>query len=419
MRSESAFVFVAFLLAACSPSSGGSRGGSFSTVAPATSSLPRSVSPVRSATPAATTSTASASYPTPADLARRHAPLYRFNAWIPTSSSICNKSEDYFPMSVRSFFEQLAAGTVRVVTIEADQNTVGLNEEVALGATPKIDAAAIRDTPIGLTGDEPGTAPVYFHVYEDAKARVRNADGSGSDLWFVEYWLFYPQDASRERVFALGIIFDVGGHKGDWEATTFAVRVTLGPGGAFLSSDVVKGYYSGHGDKQEAELADMTVVNGHPVGFIAVGKHATYPEPGYWTDIFGMLPLAIHDEYFLGNGYAWESWKSPLIDLEDKNNAAEFAPPAFAKLRDPALAATGLTDWRSYKGTWGDSQAFSIPLINFSLPFGDSPDGPWQKGSYGSGAKSTKKWSDVKRTASGLELKSFAPVVPPPVPYRK
>src|SRR5581483_825139 len=130
-----------------------------------------------------------------------------------------------------SYCDQLAAGRARLVTLEADQGALGANEEQALAAKAVIDPDAIHGAPSGLAGDEPGKAPVYFHAYEDAKARVRHADGSGSDLYYIEYWLFYGQDASRERVFFLGTVFDVGGHKGDWEMTTFSVRVNLGAGG--------------------------------------------------------------------------------------------------------------------------------------------------------------------------------------------
>src|SRR5581483_4815081 len=154
------------------------------------------------------------------------------------------------------------------------------------------------------------------------------------------------------------------------------------------------------------------------VGYIAVGKHATYPEPGSWTNLFGLAPLVVHDEFFLGNGVLWRSWCAPLLDLEAKNDPTDFAPASFAALLDPTLAATHLADWRLHRGTWSDSKDYVIPIINVTIP-GDSPKGPYRHGTYGTGGHFTRKWSDVKRTASGLRLGAVPPVVPPPLPVRK
>ena len=414
---------LAGLLAACAPSSS-SPSALPDVVAPSTSAA---TSPSSAATPPSTSPTpVMTPYPTPAELARKHAPLCRFSAWVPGITSIANKSEDYFPGSVRGYLDELASGSARVITQEADAAAVGVSEVKALPARPVIHAGEIDGAPWGLPGDEPGTAPIYFHLYGDTQARVRNPDGSGSDTIYIEYWIFYGQDASREQLAFGGPVFDLGGHEGDWEHTTFAIRVDLGAGGSFLSSRIVEGYYSAHDDRYLVDLADIQLVDDqgspdpqgtHPTSFVSVGKHAEYAQGGYWIDMFGLLPLVIHDEFFLGAGFAWSTWQSTLHDLDDRSAIAEFAPASFASLLDPALAGAGLTDWRDYGGTWGDST--SLALFGKTLPFGGSPGGPWTQSDYGAGPKCSRRWSDTKLGAQGLTILAVPPVVPPPVPIPK
>src|SRR5690242_18621028 len=113
-------------LAACAPSSSHSSGdGSLASAATVTTSVvPTSVAPAASAT----SSSPSTAVVTSTDLARHHAPLFKFNAWVQGSSSINDKSEDYFPMSVRGFFAELASHKARVITKGASGPNVGVSQ---------------------------------------------------------------------------------------------------------------------------------------------------------------------------------------------------------------------------------------------------------------------------------------------------
>src|SRR4051812_33176440 len=100
-------LLAAGVFAACAPS--GSGGGGFAIAPSSSASVTSSTvpAPVGSAavgsvvTAATVAQTVSAAYPTFLELARRHAPLYRFNAYVPgTDDSPQNRSEDFFPMSV-------------------------------------------------------------------------------------------------------------------------------------------------------------------------------------------------------------------------------------------------------------------------------------------------------------------------------
>ncbi|HZU99669.1 MAG TPA: hypothetical protein VFF73_23360 [Planctomycetota bacterium] len=421
--------FVGLVVLACGCGAA-SHGGVF--IAPAVAPVPSTVAATTSAgstsstTSAGTTTTAvttpaTVAPPTTQQLALAHAPLYRFNAFDPGGpSSIANVSEDFFPMSVKSYFDQLEAGSARVAITEACGTTPGTNALRPCGPVV-VSHDAIHGVPQRMSGDDPGTAPVYFHAYEDVAKKVRNPDGSGEDVYDVEYWLFYGVDMSRDEIAGIPYVLDVGGHLGDWETVSVAVAVVLGPGGVYLRDEVRLGIYSAHGKQAsvqpfEMELTDdagtPTPLGAHPVAYVAVGKHASYPEPGYWIDPYHLLPVAIHDEWFLGNGFAWCSWRSPLLDL-DGPATAEFTPASLVALEDSSVQ--GLTDWRKYKGTYGDTQppAGWIASLGF---WGDSPPGPEVHGNYNSMAHGAKAWHDIKTGAKGLVLGPVTTVSPAPIP---
>ncbi len=107
---RSAAIALVVIAAACAPKSSGGPTG--------TLSAPEAV--VASTLVAASVASATPAFPKPLEIARRHAPLYRFNAWVQGSTLLANASEDYFPMSVKEYFDELAAGRVRVAIAEAN-----------------------------------------------------------------------------------------------------------------------------------------------------------------------------------------------------------------------------------------------------------------------------------------------------------
>ena len=356
-------------------------------------------------------------------LARLHAPFYRFNAWIPGNDSPGNKNEDYFPMAVGSWLNQLASRRARVVTTESSGPSVAISQTRPIKGTVVIEPDAVHGVPGRMAGDIPGQAPLYFHIYEEKK--VENPDGSGEDDLVIEYWLFYGQDASRDRVTDFGFVptMDLAGHKGDWEQMSIAIAVLRGAGGAFLRSEPRRAYYTAHGDPHSVELSEFERTDDtgavspggtHPIVYIAMGKHPSYPQPGWWKDPNGYAPFVTHDEFFLGNGFQWRSWESaPLENLDAK--AGAFASRAWQKLLAPGLS---LPDWRDYRGTFGDDRDFKVPLIGITFPTGTSPRAPRFQSSYSDLAKNAKPWADEKRTASGLHLGPSPLVNPAPLPRR-
>jgi hypothetical protein len=415
-----------FLLSVASGCGSGSGGRGAASIAAATSSGTTAPATTGAVSTGATTappfSGTVAAIPTAA-IVQAHAPLYRFNAWVTGSSSPQNRNEDAFPMSVARFFDELASGKVRVVTQASSDAKPSTNAVVPVTKKCVVGKDAI-DFPAGMCGDEPGNAPVYVHAYEDPSKRVRRRDGSGETTLFLEYWLFYPQDTSHERL--LLKTMDLGGHRGDWEAVVLRVVALHAPGGAFAGTELRRAVYLAHGKKVTVEPSELELVDdserrdpkgGHPVVYVSLGKHASYPEPGTWTNPLGLPPGITHDECFRGNGVAWASWRSPRIDLEGRRGP-EFVVTSFEKLLVPYLKAQGLVDWRAYAGRWGPDTEVTVPVFG-KLPFGDSPRGPRVKGAYGTGERGAEPWAHVKATASGLKLGRSAPVAPAPIPVRR
>ncbi len=346
-----------------------------------------------------------ASGPSRIDLARLHAPLYRFNAFAPGDSSPGNKSEDYFPMSVGGWLHQLRSGRARVVTRESNGKTPGVNQTRPLVRKIEIAKDAIRHVPARMAGDAPGEAPVYFHVFDEGKMTAK--DGSSEERLVIQYWLFYGQDASRDRVTNVGFgpKLDLAGHVGDWEQMSIALSVLRGKGGAYIRTEIRRAYYTAHGAPRSVEKGDFQLVDGtHPVVYVAAGKHASYPEPGWWKDPNHYAPWIIHDEFFLGNGYQWRSWEKPLRIYDLDGPATLYVQNGF--------------DWRSYTGTFGDDRDLTIPLIGKTFPTGQSPRAPKLQSSYGDLARKATPWREEKRKATGLHLGAVPPVSPAPLPKR-
>jgi len=316
---------------------------------------------------------------TTADLARAHAPLFKFNAWVEGDASPMNKSEDYYPMSCARFFDELASGRARVTSRES-WSRAGETELRPVGRV-SVEERSIEGVPRNMAGDEPGKAPLYFHAY------------GKNGLTYIEYWTFYGMDRCRVKV--LGITLPIGGHRGDWEGISVALDA---------SGKLVRAYYSRHGEKDEVFPQEMHFEGEHPVVYVSQGKHASYPEPGVWHDMLGLAPLVEFDEFFRGNGFAWKTWEGRLVDL-GADDPAEFAPGSFKK-----LCAAPLRDWREFKGGWGPDRGF--------WKIAGSPVGPAQHGEWSSGEKGAVPWHETRKK-KGVEIREAAPVEPAPVPRRR
>ncbi|MBI4575080.1 MAG: Vps62-related protein [Planctomycetes bacterium] len=273
-----------------------------------------------------------------AEVARRHAPCFRFAGRDPAGpDSPQNRDEDYYPMSVARFLACLDAGVYRVRGVAVRAERPG-----------RFEATHVSGFPSRLSGDPPGTAPVYAHVYPASAA---------GEAW-CEYWLFYAHDRAGAEV--LGRVTSRADHRGDWEHVAF--RVALDP------ARVLEGHYYGHGRStvlgpDEVERLEET----HPVVYVSQGKHASYPA-ACWGPALPRVPgwLVRHHDVANGRGPAWEAWRGAVVDLGERGR--------------PSRAAAR---WLAFQGRWGPDRIELGVLGLGAVRVGDSPTGPTAKSSWG------------------------------------
>jgi hypothetical protein len=272
-----------------------------------------------------------------AEIARRHAPRYRFTARDPNGPDcLQNQDEEHFPMSVARFLAGLERGAFEVRG----------QGKVQTGAPGHFEERKVVGYPSFLAGDPPGEAPLYTHVYPGVEGEA-----------FVEYWVWYGYDRAQAAV--VGVDVPLGDHRGDWEHSAY--RVSLDP------PRVLEGYYYGHALCLLVPREDMTFVDGeHPEVFVGQGKHASYPAP-VWVPSTFLGPLVHHHDLANGLGPTWDAWKGTLVDLGERDRPR------------PAVAS-----WQGFQGRWGPD---GTEL--FGLGIGTSPTGPTAKTSWGNNYEGT------------------------------
>lgn len=438
IRSGLAVTVVTCSVIGCSQSS--SKAPPASTVSGVTSQTTPPATPAPPASPPAVATLGPGGALTPAfrlAVAREFSPRLRFNGYHNDGNpSAQNRSEDFFPMGLRTFFRRLENGQAHVLVQGSSGSSAGVSAVQTFIGAATFGADTFGPYPRDMVGDAPGAAPIYIHVYEDPAARSLAADGSGELVVFAEYWLFYAADRAEVSFFGLVTAGpnDLFGHRGDWEHTSYRVRLRFGPGSVLHGGTIEEGYYYGHGFGNRVGPALIEVVNDagqpdpsgtHPVVYIAQGKHASYPQAGHWTQVPLPVTIADHTDFFRGNGVVVDSWGGQFFDLEDvAGQAAEFSSPEFQAIS--ARSPINHLDWTLYDGRWGPDNV-SITIGGQQLGLGVSPTGPKAKSSYGDfGASAGQTWTSSKLLFAPVGLNIYADqgitipdMSPPPTPIRQ
>lgn len=122
-------------------------------------------------------------------------------------------------------------------------------------------------------------APILF-LHPDEDIRPGAPDGAGGPVptYYdyrgdrIEYWIYYPDNNFRN----LGET--VSDHRGDWERVTVYLDEDRTPQGVG---------YDYHGHTGYVPWDEVEQRGGRPVGDVALGGHATYPERGSYDEPVG------------------------------------------------------------------------------------------------------------------------------------
>ncbi|MFT3766208.1 MAG: Vps62-related protein [Minicystis sp.] len=184
-----------------------------------------------------------------------------------------------------------------------------------------------------LSGQRPDqvSVPVYAQIVN------RTTNGQPSNTTDVIYWTFYPYNDGKDVCIGLwgGSLGCVGGyesfgnHVGDWEHVMIR----------FVNGNPTQVFLSAHDGGAPFNYGDpaLTLVDGHPVVFAALGSHGLYPDARRHT--YATLPNSFTLDDDTSFGIAWDTW----------NNVVTFGVQSVGSY-------TGSLAWLNFTGDWGNAK---------------------------------------------------------------
>ena len=202
-------------------------------------------------------------------------------------------------------------------------------------------------------------SPAYTYYYRQVE------DGG---YWCLQYWFFYSYN-DWGRSFA-----GMNDHEGDWEGMMLFFELD---GSGRPQEPPAYVTFADHESRQTKPWGhhDVTCIGTHPVGFVAAGSHATYPQAGVQPlmELYSLFDYATGDGVTIDHGQ-WvhrlnldeEGW---LGDYQGSWGTRFWLPTAQAKTLLQAILAA--TPFRALAGLAVPSE---IELPGVSAPHG--PVGP-------------------------------------------
>ena len=205
-------------------------------------------------------------------------------------------------------------------------------------------------------------APIHYNVFET---------GVGG-TWVINYWFYYAWNAPQTFGFGVGRgqysvveIDPYGEHEGDWESMSVLVCSTATPSTTTDASEPIAVTYQQHGFSQ---ITDCTIGeciffqnSNHPVGFVSVNSHATYPvsSRNHVYAVIGINLLYFVPGFaFLADQTVWRNEETGVYKMWYPNatNIWKHANPW-----DVTLETSRRQDfWQAYGGRWGETRVTDV-----------------------------------------------------------
>ena len=322
------------------------------------------------------------------DLAQRFAPVLRMHP-----------DERFLPRAIEGFVNQASVVSGHNETIVARGEIASLDEL----ANDSYDDSHYLDVPDDIEDSMHHPATVYWTIRDDS-------DITGvEDRLFLQYYIFYHYDHPnpgllQSRCEELGVPICLP-HEADWEL----IQLEFAADDAGTAGEPERVVYSQHTWSEDRAYADTeTTLDGHPVSYVALGKHANYFGPG---DETSYSTWNVCDQISAGQGasllpalfaspddqtqiltpltIAESPWIRSMCEGVDKEDvwqvsvAGDLISDIGRKLLPPALsedvrpcryASSDATEcryslhyidddtpWVTYRGKWGGSKKISGP----------------------------------------------------------
>jgi len=196
-------------------------------------------------------------------------------------------------------------------------------------------------------------APIYYNIID-----------TGSNTWVINYFFYYTWNGAQTLGIGVGKgrysvqeIGPYGSHEGDWESMSVLICQSL----TTQPSQPLGVTYRAHSFDQITDCTQGECIfykdSLHPVGFVALGTHATYPVSSR-NHVYSAYPFNI---LYLFPGFVFFADQTVYRNDDTNGSYNMFFPNATNLIRhrnwtDILLDVTSPTDyWQGFGGRWGES----------------------------------------------------------------
>ena len=214
---------------------------------------------------------------------------------------------------------------------------------------------------LGVLGEHVYLQYHLFYFYDHLNPGFLQANcvrlSRGAELAIVAAIVASPIPLPVSLVAPLGLEKNCYPHESDWELVQLEFRANSVEEILDHNIKPFRVAYSQHGWSEDSDYEDVPTVDGYPIAYVAIGKHANYFGPDPDPSLLGSSPTA-HDPWSLSLVQDIISDRGREILPEALSHYAEQCPDSDL---DSNLCATTYelevidddTPWVAYEGGWG------------------------------------------------------------------